>query len=151
MLGSLCDRRQPMDNTPMPMFCTIESFWSTKAALDWLYDQPSTRDRTDDYTLYPIEALIAVVYETYYSRAQFKCDLAVLMGFVSHDDDDNLLSFHFSKTPQQPVLHSRACDYHAILENKHCAMAHVGPLFVSHSSVLPSIRRCEIWPSTTSR
>jgi hypothetical protein len=60
----------------------MESFWSTKAALDWIYDQPSTGDRLDDYTLYPIEALIAVIYENFYNRSQFKCDLGVLMGLI---------------------------------------------------------------------
>ncbi len=90
MLGSLCDFRNKIDNEPMPMFCTMESFWSTKAALDWLYDQPSTRDRIDDYTLYPIEALIAVIYENFYKRAQFKCDLGVLMGLIF------LLNFHYN-------------------------------------------------------
>ena len=83
MLCSLCDFRKQKDQVPMPMFCTMESFWSTKAALDWIYDQPSTRDRLDDYTLYPIEALIAVIYENFYNRAQFKCELGVLMGFAS--------------------------------------------------------------------
>ncbi|CAF4554051.1 unnamed protein product [Rotaria sp. Silwood1] len=120
MLSSLCDFRNNIHNEPMPMFCTMESFWSTKSALDWLYDQPSTRDRTDDYTLYPIEALIAVIYENFYNRVQFKCDLGVLMG----------------KTPQQPVLHSRACDYHAILENKYCAMAHVRDLAKYYVSLM---------------
>jgi hypothetical protein len=80
MLGSLCDFRNKTDIEPTPMFCTMESFWSTKAALDWLYAQPSTRDRIDDYTLYPIEALIAVIYENYYNRARFKCDLGILIG-----------------------------------------------------------------------
>ncbi|CAF0791690.1 unnamed protein product [Adineta ricciae] len=120
MLGSLCDFCNYIDNVPMPMFCTMESFWSTKAALDWIYDQPTTRDRIDDYTLYPLEALIAVIYENYYSRAQFKCDLGVLM----------------EKTPQQPVLHSRACDYHGILENKYCAMAHVRDLSEYYISLM---------------
>ena len=82
MLVSLCDFRQKMNEEPMPMFCTLESFWSTKAALNWIYDQPSTRDRLDDYTLYPIEALIAVIYENFYNRARFKCDLGVLMGLI---------------------------------------------------------------------
>ncbi|CAM2718705.1 unnamed protein product [Rotaria socialis] len=120
MLSSLCDSRQKTNHGTMPMFCTIESFWSTKAALDWIYDQPSTRDRLDDYTLYPIEALIAVIYRNFYSRVQFKCELGVLMG----------------KTPQQPVLHSRACDYHAILENKYCAMAHVRDLAEYYTSLM---------------
>ncbi|CAF1350963.1 unnamed protein product [Adineta steineri] len=120
MLDSLCDFRKKIDDERMPMFCTMESFWSTKAALDWIYDQPSTRDRLDDYTLYPIEALIAVIYENFYNRAQFKCDLGILMG----------------KTPQQPVLHSRACDYHAILENKYCAMAHVRDLASYYTSLM---------------
>lgn len=82
MLGSLCDLHDKTNQEPMPMFCTIESFWSTKAALDWLYDRPSTRDRLDDYTLYPIEALIAVIYENFYNRVQFQCDLGVLMRLV---------------------------------------------------------------------
>lgn len=82
MLRSLCESRQHGTILEwMPMFCTLESFWSTKAALDWLYEQPSTRDRLDDYTLYPIEALIAVIYENFYQRAEFTCDLSVLMGF----------------------------------------------------------------------
>lgn len=82
MLNSLCDFRHQHDEEPMPMFCTMESFWSTKAALDWLYEQPNTRDRLDDYTLYPIEALIAVIYENFYHQVNFRCDLPVLMGFV---------------------------------------------------------------------
>ena len=82
MLRSLCESRQHGTVLEwMPMFCTLDSFWSTKAALDWLYEQPSTRDRLDDYTLYPIEALVAVIYENFYQRAEFKCDLRVLMGF----------------------------------------------------------------------
>ena len=80
MFNSLCDFRHQEDEEPMPMFCTMESFWSTKAALDWLYEQPTTRDRLDDYTLYPIEALIAVIYEHFYHQVDFRCDLAVLMG-----------------------------------------------------------------------
>jgi len=64
----------------MPIFCTMESFWLIKAALDWIYDQPTTQHRTDDYTMYPIESLIAVIYENFYKQTQFKCDLGVLMG-----------------------------------------------------------------------
>lgn len=80
MLGSLCDSSNRNNTQLMPMFCTMESFWSTKSALDWLYDQPSTRDRLEDYTLYPIEALIAVIYENFYNQVEFKCDLSILMG-----------------------------------------------------------------------
>ena len=109
----------------MPMFCTMESFRSTKAALDWLYAHTSTRDRTENYTLYPMESLIAVLYEHFYPRADFKCNLGIVMGYRIRCSCIDVIDSLFRKTPQQPVLHSRACDYHAILENKHCAMAHV--------------------------
>ena len=110
MLGSLCDFRNYIDNEPMPMFCTMESFWSTKVALDWIYDQPTTRDRMDDYTLYPLEALIAVIYESFYSRAQFKCDLGVLMGLVCGDS----------------VIETKLFMYLGkLLSNQFCTLVHV--------------------------
>lgn len=56
----------------------------------------------------------------------------------------SVLTNSFSrKTPQQPILHSRACDYHAILENKYCAMAHVSSFaldFHQISSVLVFVK-----------
>lgn len=85
--NQILDNLQTMTNkfretSSMPIFCTIKSFWSIKFALDWLYNRETTRHRTDNYVLYPFEALIAVIYENFYRQTDFRCDLKVLMEFV---------------------------------------------------------------------